>query len=214
MAVASRHLASLEGGHWDEFRNIVAVMERHTQIAVFASGCFWCTEAVFERLKGIISVMPGYTGGAVPNPRYEQVCTGRTGHAESIRVEFDPSKISYHDLLSVFFATHDPTSLNRQGADVGTEYRSAIFYNSEEQREAAEAYIKELDAELPRKVVTEVVPLKEFYEAEDYHQQYYDNNSFAPYCQFVIEPKLHKLYKNFGEMLKQADKASSTSTSR
>jgi peptide-methionine (S)-S-oxide reductase len=186
---------------------MVVSMESKTEIAVFAGGCFWCTEAVFERLKGVISVMPGYTGGTVPNPSYEQVCTGRTGHAEGIRVEFDPGKISYDDLLAVFFATHDPTSLNRQGADVGIEYRSAIFYTSEEQKRAAEAYIKALDEQLPRKIVTEVVPLKEFYEAEDYHQQYYNNNAFAPYCQFVIEPKLHKLYKNFDQMLKQADKA-------
>src|SRR5690242_18358776 len=201
----------MASGHRVEFRNILAIMEPDKEIAVFAGGCFWCTEAVFERLKGVISVIPGYTGGRLANPRYEQVCSGRTGHAESIRVEFDPAKVSYDDLLAVFFATHDPTSLNRQGADVGTEYRSAIFYNSEQQKQAAEAYIKTLDQQLPRKVVTEVVPLKEFYEAEDYHQQYYDNNAFAPYCQIVIEPKLHKLYKNFGEMLQQADKATSSS---
>jgi peptide-methionine (S)-S-oxide reductase len=187
-------------------------MERHTEIAVFAGGCFWCTEAVFERLKGVVSVVPGYTGGTVQNPSYVQVCSGRTGHAESIRVDFDPGKISYDDLLAVFFATHDPTSLNRQGADVGTEYRSAVFYSSAEQKESAEAYIRELDQQLPHKVVTEVVPLREFYEAENYHQQYYDNNAFAPYCQFVIEPKLHKLYKNFSEMLKQQDKATSSSS--
>jgi peptide-methionine (S)-S-oxide reductase len=186
-------------------------MDRHTEIAVFAGGCFWCTEAVFERLRGVISVMPGYTGGTVQNPTYAQVCGGRTGHAESIRVEFDPREISYNDLLAVFFATHDPTSLNRQGADVGTEYRSAIFYSTEQQRQTAEAYIKELDEQLSAKVVTEVVALEQFYEAEDYHQQYYDNNAFAPYCQFVIEPKLRKLYKNFDEMLKQPDKAASSS---
>jgi len=185
-------------------------MERHTEIAAFAGGCFWCTEAVFERLRGVVSVTPGYTGGTAPNPRYEQVCTGRTGHAESIRVEFDPEEVSYNDLLSVFFATHDPTTLNRQGADVGTEYRSAVFYSSEEQRQAAEAYVKELNEHLSRKVVTEVVPLGRFYEAEDYHQQYYNNNAFAPYCQFVIEPKLQKLFKNFGEIVKQADRASSS----
>lgn len=201
----------IRGGHLTEFRNILAFMERHTEIAVFAGGCFWCTEAVFERLKGVISVMPGYTGGTVPNPRYEQVCTGRTGHAECLRIQFNPNEISYNDLLTVFFATHDPTSLNRQGADVGTEYRSAIFYTSEEQRHAAQAYINELNEQLPREVVTELVPLGEFYEAEDYHQQYYENNAFAPYCQFVIEPKLHKLYKNFGEMLKQTDKAALSS---
>ncbi len=208
---ASPALTPGSGGHSAELRHIVAGMERHTEIAVFAGGCFWCTEAVFERLKGVTSVMPGYTGGVVPNPRYEQVCTGRTGHAESIRVEFDPAEISYNDLLSVFFATHDPTSLNRQGADVGTEYRSAIFYTTAEQKRTAEDYIGKLNEQLPLKVVTEVAPLGEFYEAEDYHQQYYGNNAFAPYCQFVIEPKLQKLYKNFGGMLKQADKAASPS---
>ena len=208
VAVAYR---ALTGGHQPEFGNILASMERHTEIAVFAGGCFWCTEAVFERLRGVVSVMPGYTGGTVPNPRYEEVCTGRTGHAESIRVEFDPAQVSFQDLLSVFFATHDPTTLNRQGADVGTEYRSAIFYTSEEQKQAAETFIRELNAQLPRRVVTEVVPLGRFYEAEDYHQQFYDNNAFAPYCQFVIEPKLHKLYKNFDELAKQADPASSSS---
>ncbi len=192
------------GGHPVRFGNMVTVMDRETEIAAFAGGCFWCTEAVFERLKGVVSVMPGYTGGTVPNPSYEQVCMGRTGHAESIRVEYDPSQISYDDLLAVFFATHDPTSLNRQGADVGTEYRSAIFYTSEEQKRAAEVHIRELNDRLPagRLVVTEVVPLTEFYEAEDYHRQYYRNNAFAPYCQFVIEPKLHKLYANFAEILK------------
>lgn len=186
-------------------------MERHTEIAVFAGGCFWCTEAVFERLRGVVSVMPGYTGGTAVNPTYEQVCSGRTGHAESVRVEFDPGQISYDDLLAVFFSTHDPTSLNRQGADVGTEYRSAVFYTSAEQKNSAEAYISKLNDQLPRNVVTEVVPLKQFYEAEDYHQQYYDNNAFAPYCQFVIEPKLRKLYKNFSETLRQADKTTSSS---
>jgi peptide-methionine (S)-S-oxide reductase len=202
----------VKAGHSADFRNILPFMEPRTEIAVFAGGCFWCTEAVFERLRGVVSVMPGYTGGTLPNPRYEQVCSGRTGHAESIKVEYDPGVLSYTDLLSVFFATHDPTTLNRQGADIGTEYRSAIFYTNEEQRRAAEAYIKELDEQLPHKVVTEVTPLKEFYEAEDYHQQYYDDNAFAPYCQFVIEPKLRKLYKNFGTMVKQADNTNTSSS--
>jgi len=179
-------------------------MDAETKIAAFAGGCFWCTEAVFERLRGILAVTPGYTGGKVPNPRYEQVCSGRTGHAESILVRYDPRQISYDDLLAVFFATHDPTSLNRQGADMGTEYRSAVFYASEDQKRAAEAYIDRLNDQLPagKPVVTEVVPLGEFYPAEEYHQQYYRNNAYAPYCQFVIEPKLQKLYKGFGEMLK------------
>ena len=179
-------------------------MDGKTEIAAFAGGCFWCTEAVFERLKGVIAVVPGYTGGTVQNPTYEQVCTGRTGHAETTRIEFDPSQISYKELLAVFFATHDPTSLNRQGAEVGTEYRSAVFYTNEEQKRAAEAYIAELNELLSdgRRIVTEVVPLTAFYEAEDYHRKYYSNNAYAPYCQYVIEPKLHKLHKNFAEMLK------------
>jgi len=191
-------------GHQVKFRHIVAVMSPKTEIAFFAAGCFWCTEAVFERLKGVMSVMPGYTGGTIPNPSYEQVCTGRTGHAESIRLEYDPGQISYQELLAVFFATHDPTSLNRQGADIGTEYRSAIFYTSEEQKRLAETYIKQLNERLPsgKVVVTEVVPLSEFYEAQDFHRQYYRYNAYAPYCQFVIEPKLRKLYANFPEMLK------------
>jgi peptide-methionine (S)-S-oxide reductase len=177
-------------------------MNDNTEIAVFAGGCFWCTEAVFERLKGVISVMPGYAGGTVANPTYRQVCTGRTGHAESVRVKFDPAQISYDDLLTVFFATHDPTSLNRQGADVGTEYRSAIFYTTPEQKRRAEEFIKELGEPGGNPIVTEVVPLEAFYEAEDYHQQYYRNNSYAPYCQFVIEPKLEKLHRRFAQLLK------------
>lgn len=174
------------------------------EIAVFGGGCFWCTEAVFERLEGVISVMPGYAGGTVKNPTYQQVCTGRTGHAEVVRVEYDPARISYNDLLAVFFATHDPTSLNRQGADVGTEYRSTILYATDDQRRQAEEFIKELNGALPegRPVVTEVVPFAEFYQAERYHQEYYRNNSWAPYCQAVIEPKLAKLHKRFGELLK------------
>ena len=175
-----------------------------SRIAVFGGGCFWCTEAVFERLRGVLSVMPGYSGGALKNPTYQQVCTGRTGHAEVARVEYDPAQIAYRDLLTVFFATHDPTSLNRQGADVGTEYRSVIFYTDDEQRREAEKFIAELNRELPpeRPIVTELVPLAAFYPAEDYHREYYNNNSMAPYCQFVIEPKLAKLHRKFGELLK------------
>ncbi len=185
-------------------------MNRKTEYAVFGGGCFWCTEAVFERLKGVVSVMPGYAGGSAKNPTYAQVCTGRTGHAEVVRVEYDPAYTSYDDLLTVFFATHDPTSLNRQGADVGTEYRSVIFYTTEEQRRQAQSLIANLRAsEIP--VVTELVPLEAFYQAEDYHQQYYRNNSFAPYCQFVIDPKLAKLNSKFRQLLKRdADVASET----
>jgi peptide-methionine (S)-S-oxide reductase len=182
-------------------------MNQKTEIAVFGGGCFWCTEAVFERLKGVVSVMPGYAGGTVANPTYEQVCTGRTGHAEVTRVEYDPAQISYHDLLVVFFATHDPTSLNRQGADVGTEYRSVIFYTTDNQRRDAAALIDELNNSNSdgKPIVTELVPLKAFYEAEDYHQEYYRNNSLAPYCQIVIDPKLRKLHKQFSALLKSSN---------
>ena len=175
-----------------------------SEIAVFGAGCFWCTEAVFEQLRGVIAVSPGYAGGNVPNPSYGQVCTGRTGHAEVARIEFDPSQISYADLLTVFFSTHDPTTLNRQGADVGTEYRSIILYNSEAQKRAAEGCIEELTGAkaFDAPIVTEVKPLETFYPAEDYHREYYRNNSFAPYCQVVIRPKLSKFHKKFSELLK------------
>lgn len=178
------------------------------ETAVFGGGCFWCTEAIFERLHGVISVMPGYTGGMVPNPSYDAVCTGRTGHAEATRVEFDPAQISYHDLLTVFFATHDPTTLNRQGNDVGTQYRSAIFYSTPEQKTEAEKFIAELTASDPngRPIVTEVVPLGEFYDAEDYHRQYFKNHPNTGYCQVIIEPKVEKLQKQFANLLKEKTK--------
>lgn len=179
-------------------------MDQKTEIAVFGGGCFWCTEAVFEQLKGVVSVMPGYAGGTIANPTYEQVCTGNTGHAEVSRVEYDPARISYNDLLVVFFATHDPTSLNRQGADVGTEYRSVIFYTTDAQRRDAQTLIDQLNSSDPadKRIVTEVVPLSAFYQAENYHQEYYRNNSLAPYCQIVIDPKLRKLHKQFSALLK------------
>lgn len=176
---------------------------RH-EFAVFGGGCFWCTEAVFELLKGIVSVVPGFAGGHVANPSYLQVCSGRTGHAEVARIEFDPAQITYRDLLEVFFATHDPTTLNRQGADIGTEYRSIILYTSEAQQRAAEAIIAELTEAktFDAPIVTEVKPLTAFWEAEDYHRQYFRNNQYAPYCQVVIAPKLAKFHKKFGEMLR------------
>jgi peptide-methionine (S)-S-oxide reductase len=182
-------------------------MNQKTEIAVFGGGCFWCTEAVFGQLTGVVSVMPGYAGGTIANPTYEQVCTGKTGHAEVTRVEYDPAQISFHDLLVVFFATHDPTSLNRQGADVGTEYRSVIFYTTDEQKRETEALIEELNNSdsAGKRIVTEVVPLKAFYQAEDYHQEYYRNNSLAPYCQIVIDPKLRKLHKEFSALLKSSN---------
>jgi peptide-methionine (S)-S-oxide reductase len=182
-------------------------MDQKTEIAVFGGGCFWCTEAVFGRLEGVVSVMPGYAGGTLANPTYQQVCTGQTGHAEVTRVKYDPARISFNDLLVVFFATHDPTSLNRQGADVGTEYRSVIFYTTDDQKRAAEAMIAQLNDSDPagKRIVTEVLPLDAFYEAEDYHQDYYRNNSLAPYCQVVIDPKLRKLHKQFSALLKSSE---------
>ena|SRR3989344_1955425 len=170
------------------------------RVAVFGGGCFWCTEAVFQDLKGVISAVPGYAGGSVINPTYEQVCTGETGHAEVTRVEFNPAAISYNDLLSVFFATHDPTTLNRQGNDAGTQYRSVIFYADEDQKRGAEEFIKNLNESEP-KTVTEVRPLQNFYPAEEHHREYYKNNPEKAYCQAVINPKLEKLKKRFGELL-------------
>lgn len=172
--------------------------------ATFAGGCFWCTEAVFQRLKGVVSVKPGYTGGTKPSPTYDEVCSGETGHAEAIQIEFDPTQISYEKLVEVFFHLHDPTTLNRQGNDVGTQYRSAIFYHDESQRSAAQ----KIKAQVERQnihdgtIVTELVPASTFYEAENYHQDYYKKNSYQPYCQYVIDPKITKLYKAFGKDVK------------
>lgn len=191
-------------------------MNDRTEIAVFGGGCFWCTEAVFEQLDGVESVLPGYAGGTTKNPTYRQVCTGKTGHAEVARIEYDPALLPYRNLLTVFFATHDPTSLNRQGADVGTEYRSVVFYTTEDQKRQALAFIEELNASDTRgkPIVTEVSPLDTFYEAEDYHREYFRNNAALPYCQFVIAPKLAKLHKNFSDLLKASriDSAGKTPT--
>jgi len=169
---------------------------------VFAGGCFWCTEAIFKDLKGVSSVMPGYAGGDTKNPTYEEVCAGKTGHAEVIEIEYDSSVMSLGDLLTVFFATHDPTTLNRQGADIGTQYRSAIFYTAEKQKEEANKFIGELNKE-GQPVVTELKPLKEFYPAEENHRDYYKKNANAPYCQVVISPKLKKLRERFQELLEE-----------
>jgi peptide-methionine (S)-S-oxide reductase len=179
-----------------------------SKVAVFGGGCFWCTEAVFDELRGVKSVMPGYAGGSTKNPTYEAVCGGRTGHAEVIKIDFDPGEIAFKDLLAVFFTTHDPTTLNRQGNDVGTQYRSAIFYADEEQKREAEAFIKELNDSkaFGQPVVTTLEPLGEFYEAEDYHQKYYANNPYQPYCQYMIPPKLNKLHKQFSALLKSHGK--------
>jgi len=171
------------------------------EIATLAGGCFWCTEAVFKRLKGVEAVMPGYTGGAIDNPTYKQVCSGTTGHAEAVKVTFDPTLISYEDILRVFFELHDPTTLNRQGADVGTQYRSAIFYEDEGQKETAERVIHEVDEShhYDSPVVTEVSPATTYYDAEDYHLDFYDQNRSYPYCRVIIDPKIQKLMSKFGE---------------
>lgn len=174
--------------------------------ATFAGGCFWCTEAVFQRLKGVESVVVGYSGGKRENPSYEQVSTGVTGHAEAIQITFNPEIISYDTLLEVFWKTHDPTSLNRQGADVGSQYRSIIFYYDEKQRATAEDSLKEAQKNFPKKIVTEVVPFVAFYKAEVSHQEYYNNNRFYPYCTLVIDPKIKKLYKDFKPLVKDEEK--------
>ena len=169
------------------------------EIVTFGSGCFWCTEAVFQQLKGVETVVSGYSGGHIENPSYEQVSTGRTGHAEVCQIQFDPEHITYEDMLEVFFNTHDPTTLNRQGNDVGTQYRSAIFYHSEEQRLTAERVKTELEksGSWKKPIVTEIVPLENFYPAEDYHQNYFRNNPNQSYCRIVIAPKLDKFEKVF-----------------
>jgi peptide-methionine (S)-S-oxide reductase len=175
------------------------------QKATLAGGCFWCLEAVFDDLKGVVSVESGYAGGHVANPSYKAVCTGMTGHAEVVQVTFDPSVLEYADLLRVFFSIHDPTTLNRQGGDVGTQYRSAIFTQDEAQRAAAEAVIREIsESKLwANPIVTEVTPLDKFYLAEDYHQEYFANNANQPYCRVVIEPKVAKFRKHFVDRLKK-----------
>lgn len=179
-------------------------MEDNLQIATFAGGCFWCTEAVFLRIEGVSKVVSGYTGGQIKNPAYREICTGRTGHAEAIQIFYEDNKISYKELLGIFFATHDPTTLNRQGNDIGTQYRSSIFYNSDTQKQEAEDFIAMLEKEavFDDPIVTEVVPLGAFYNAEDYHQNYYNQNSEQAYCQFVISPKLNKLKAMYSHKLK------------
>ncbi len=180
-------------------------MDKNLQTATLAGGCFWCLEAVFDELKGVESVESGYSGGHVDNPSYRAVCTGATGHAESVQIKFDANIISYRDLLKVFFTIHDPTTLNRQGADVGTQYRSAIFYHNEEQKQIAGEVIKEITAEKlwDHPIVTEVTKFDKFFVAEDYHQEYFVNNPYQPYCMAVIAPKVTKFRKHFVERLKK-----------
>lgn len=176
-----------------------------TEIAVFGGGCFWCTEAIFANLKGVSFVTPGYAGGNFVDPDYEDICTGRTGHAEVIKIDYDPQKISYGDLLKVFFSLHNPTTLNQQGADHGTQYRSIILYTNGKQKKEAVNFIKKLTQEkyFLDPIVTEIKPLDKFYEAEDYHQKYYEDHESEPYCEIVINPKLAKLRREFASLLKK-----------
>lgn len=184
-------------------------MQLHPQsskeLATLGGGCFWCLEAVYLELKGVDQVVSGYAGGTVPNPTYYEVCEGTTGHAEVVQLTFDPREISFKDILQIFFTIHDPTTLNRQGADIGTQYRSVIFYHNREQRLIAEETIREItNAQIwDAPIVTEVSPLPEFYRAEDYHQDYFRNNMFQPYCQYVIMPKVAKLRKYFADKLRR-----------
>jgi peptide-methionine (S)-S-oxide reductase len=175
----------------------------NVQIATFANGCFWCTEAVFQQLKGVKKVVSGYSGGHVENPTYEQVCGKNTGHAEALRIEYNPQQISFDELLEVFWKTHDPTTLNKQGNDVGPQYRSVIFYHNDEQKEKAEKYKKELDASgvFDAPIVTTIEPFGVFYPAEDYHTNYYKRNPSQPYCYYVIKPKMEKFKKIFGDKI-------------
>ena len=180
-------------------------MNKNLEQIVLAGGCFWCTEAVFQRIEGIESVVSGYTGGHIKNPAYREVCSGRTGHAEGIKISYDPAVVSLETILEVFFATHDPTTLNRQGNDKGTQYRSGIFYLSEAQKEKAEAMISLLDEKkiFNDAIVTEVTPLDVFYEAEEDHQDFYNENTSQPYCQFIVAPKIDKIKKYYSDKLKK-----------
>jgi peptide-methionine (S)-S-oxide reductase len=184
--------------------NEETMMKEGMDTATFGAGCFWCIEAVFQDLKGVESVTSGYAGGFVKNPSYKEVCTGRTGHAEVAQIVYDPQVISYDELLEVFWKTHDPTTLNRQGNDVGTQYRSSVFYHNEDQKEKAAYYKSKLDESgaYPNPIVTTIEELTDFYVAEDYHQNYYNNNSSQPYCTFVIQPKVEKFRKAFADKLK------------
>ncbi len=175
-----------------------------SETAIFAGGCFWCTEAVFKMLKGVNFVTPGYSGGKIKYPTYAEVSMGDTGHAECIKIEYDPEEISYNDLLTVFFGSHDPTTLNKQGADIGTQYRSVIFYTTEEQKKSATDFIKKLNesSKEGKPIVTEVLPFIAFFEAENYHKDYYERNKEDSYCELVINPKLEKVKKDFLNLLK------------
>ena len=176
------------------------------EVTTLAGGCFWCLEAVYDQLHGVTDVVSGYAGGHVENPSYKAVCTGTTGHAEVIQVTFDPSVITFRDLLNVFFTIHDPTTLNRQGADIGTQYRSAVFYHSDEQKATTEEVIKEIQSIWDNPIVTEITPIDHFYPAEDYHQEYFANNPTQGYCSAVVAPKVAKFRKHYLNMLKESAK--------
>lgn len=180
------------------------------ETATLAGGCFWCTEAIFKRLKGVISVRPGYAGGTIENPTYEQVCTGTTGHAEAIQILFDPEQIPFEKILEVFWHTHNPTTLNQQGNDIGTQYRSSVFYHNEKQKDIAEKTMQQIEKDTlyPDPIVTEIVPFTTFYEAENYHKDYFDNNREKGYCSIVIDPKIHKLLKEYSNDVKDEYKQS------
>ncbi|HEX6224192.1 MAG TPA: peptide-methionine (S)-S-oxide reductase MsrA [Chryseolinea sp.] len=202
LALAGNSQKEVSNNHTQKMTNLES--NPGLQVATFASGCFWCTEAIFQNVDGVEKVVSGYMGGKVKNPSYKEVCTGQTGHAEVIQVSYDPNKVTYDELLEIFWKTHDPTTLNRQGADVGTQYRSAIFYHTEEQKQLAEKYKKKLtEAEVfDQPIVTEITSASVFYKAEDYHQNYYNLNGNAPYCAMVIQPKVEKFKKVFKEKLK------------
>jgi peptide-methionine (S)-S-oxide reductase len=178
---------------------------KNEEVATLGGGCFWCTEAIFSELRGIKKVVPGFSGGTVPNPTYEQVCAGTTGHAEVVQITFDPAVISFKRLLQIFFTVHDPTTPNRQGADVGSQYRSIILYHTEEQKKIALEVMKEVEERRiwSRPIVTQLVPFKEFYEAEDYHRDYFKKNPLQPYCLLMISPKVRKFRKEYAELLKK-----------
>jgi peptide-methionine (S)-S-oxide reductase len=200
-------VASLFNGHLNAQPKTSSKMENQsgTETATFGSGCFWCTEAIFLNVEGVSKVESGYTGGKVKNPTYKEVCSGLTGHAEVVQLEFDPQVITYDQLLEIFWKTHDPTTLNQQGADIGTQYRSVIYYHNDKQKQKAEYYKARLEEKkaFDKPIVTEISPAAKFYKAEDYHQNYYNLNNNAPYCAYVIQPKLEKFRKAFKDVLKE-----------
>lgn len=204
LMLAGSVACSAPANEQNEEKKMTNMSENYNK-ATFGSGCFWCTEAVFEAVKGVKSVVSGYAGGDISNPTYREVCSGRTGHAEVVQITYNPEIITYAELLEIFWKTHDPTTLNRQGADVGTQYRSVIFYHNDEQKEIAKDLKKKLDdsGAWDNEIVTEISPMSAFYKAEDYHQNYYDKNPYESYCQFVIGPKIDKFKKVFEEKLKK-----------